>query len=158
MLVPQISAGKEGAGPLLAQWRGTADSRVLVALNRTQVIRTRTSSFNVASRRYATSRILHFDAKIVDRDDLVRRQLGYRIGSADLSSFGTERTLGNPRTIRWTPRLAVNADGAAIAAWHHIVRGHTDEIQAVWRPAGGSFGAIRTLQADNIDDGSIVGV
>jgi hypothetical protein len=157
-LVPRISAGKELAGPQLVQWRGGGDGRVLVALNGQQTIRVRTSSFNVASSRYAVSRVLHFDAKVVDRSNLERKQLGYRIGSADLATFGRERRLGNPRSIRYTPKLAVNADGAAIAAWHHIVRGHTDEIEAVWRPAGGSFGKITRIAADDIDDESIVGV
>ena len=146
--MPRVTSGKLGAGPQLVQWRGAEDGRVLVALEGATTLKVRTSSFNVASSRYATSRILHFDAKIVDRDNLERKQLGYRIGSADLASFGTERTLGNPRSIRWTPKLAVNEDGAAIAAWHHIVQGRSDEIQIVTRPAGGSFGAIKTVQAE----------
>ena len=158
VLVPRISSGKLGAGPQLVQWRGPEDGRVLVALEGAATLNVRTSSFNVASSRYATSRILHFDAKIVDRDNLERKQLGYRIGSANLASFGSERKLGNPRSIRWTPKLAVNGDGAAIAAWHHIVQGRSDEIQIVTRPAGGSFGAIKTVQAIGIDDESIVGV
>src|SRR4051812_13832780 len=75
-LVPRISAGKFLAAPQLVQWRSANDSRVLVALNGQQTIRVRTSSFNVASSRYATSRILHFDAKVVDRSNLERKQLG----------------------------------------------------------------------------------
>ncbi len=85
-------------------------------------------------------------------------QLGYRLGTADLSSFGTEREIGGPRTVRCAPVMAVNADGAAIAAWHHVRGGRTDEIQAVWRPAGGHFGAIVTLAHAAVDDEATVGV
>lgn len=158
VLVPRVSAGKFGAAPQLVQWRGSADSRVLAALNGTSTLRVRTSSINVASSRYAASRILHLDAKIVNRSDLERKQLGWRAGSADLSSFGTEHKIGGPRSIRWTPKLAVNADGSAIAAWHHIVRGRSDEIQVAWRFAGGGFSAIRTIASTGVDDASIVGV
>src|SRR4051812_31720782 len=66
VLVPRMSAGKELAAPQLVQWRGAEDGRVLVALNGTHTIRVRTSSVNVASSRYAGSRILHLDARVVD--------------------------------------------------------------------------------------------
>jgi hypothetical protein len=158
VLVPRVSAGKFGAAPQLVQWRGTADGRVLAALNGTTTLRVRTSSINVASSRYAVSRILHLDAKIGDRSNLERKQIGWRAGSADLSSFGTEHKIGGPRSIRWTPKLAVNADGSAIAAWHHIVRGRSDEIQVAYRFAGRGFSAIRTIASTGIDDESIVGV
>src|SRR5689334_18395449 len=57
-LAPRVSAGKALAGPQLVQWRGGEDSRVLVASSGQQILRVRTSSFNVASSRYTKSRIL----------------------------------------------------------------------------------------------------
>jgi hypothetical protein len=157
-LLPHLSSGKFLAAPQLVWWRGGEDSRVLAALDGTRTLRVRTSRSAVASHRYATSRVLHLDARIVDRSNLERKQLGYRIGDAGLERFGTVREIGAPRSIRWAPQLAVNEDGAAIAAWHHIVRGRSDEIQVAWRPAGGRFSAIRTIATAGVDDESIVGV
>ncbi|MBE2316626.1 hypothetical protein DVA67_011610 [Solirubrobacter sp. CPCC 204708] len=156
--VPHVSAGKFEAGPQLVWWRGGEDSRVLVALNGTQTLRVRTSRSAVAASRYAQSRVLTLDARIPDRDNLERRQLGYRIGDAGLSSLGAVREIGGPRSIASVPQLAVNADGAAIAAWRHIVRGRSDEVQVSYRPAGGRFSEIRTLANTGIDPDSIVGV
>src|SRR5690242_20653465 len=76
VLIPRVSAGKLGAGPQLVQWRGGADGRVLVALDGTRTLRVRSSSINVASSRYATSRVLHLNARIVDRRNLERKQIG----------------------------------------------------------------------------------
>jgi hypothetical protein len=115
----------------------------------------RTSRAAAVSLRYASTRILHLDSSGPPGGPV---QLGYRLGAADLSSFGTSRPIGAPRTVRWFPRMAVNPDGAAIVAWHHQRRGTSDEIQAVWRPAGGRFGQIRTLQTEDIEDESLVGV
>lgn len=156
-LLPHLSAGKFQAAPQLVWWRGGEDSRVLVAMNGTQTLRVRTSRSAVASSRYAQSRVLTLDARTPDRSNLERKQLGYRIGDAALASLGSVRELGGPRSIRWAPQLAVNEDGAAIAAWHHIVRNRSDEIQIAWRPAGGSFSSIRTIASSGIDPESIVG-
>ena len=148
VLMPRVSAGKMGAAPQLVQWRGGADGRVLAALNGTQTLRVRTSSINVASSRYAVSRILHFDARIVDRDNLERKQLGYRIGSADLSSFGTER---DDRRAALDP-LDAEAGGQRGRLGDRGVashrRGRSDEIQVAWRFAGGKFSAIKTIADD----------
>lgn len=157
-LLPHVSAGKFLAAPQLVWWRAGEDSRVLVALDGTRTLRVRTSRTAVASSRYATSRVLTLDARISDRGNLERKQLGYRIGDARLERVGSVREIGGPRSIRWAPQLAVNQDGAAIAAWHHIVRGRSDEIQVAWRPAGGRFSAIRTIASTGIDDESLVGV
>ncbi len=157
-LVPHVSAGKLQAAPQLVWWRGGEDSRVLVALDGTRTLRVRTSRSAVAASRYAQSRVLTLDARIPDRSNLERKQLGYRIGDAGLQSLGSVREIGGPRSIRWRPQLAVNEDGAAIAAWHHIVRNRSDEIQVAWRPAGGSFSSIRTIADSGIDPESLVGV
>ncbi|RKQ86949.1 hypothetical protein C8N24_4966 [Solirubrobacter pauli] len=157
-LLPHLSAGKFLAAPQLVWWRGGEDSRTLVALNGTQTLRARTSRSAVAASRYAVARVLTLDARIVDRRNLERKQLGYRIGDARLERLGSVREIGGPRSIRWAPQLAVNEDGAAIAAWHHIVRGRSDEIQVAWRPAGGRFSTIRTVATTGVDDESIVGV
>ena len=87
-LVPHVSAGKFQAGPQLVWWRGGEDSRVLVALNGTQTLRVRTSRSAVASSRYAQSRVLTLDARIPDRSNLERKQLGYRIGDAGCRRSG----------------------------------------------------------------------
>jgi hypothetical protein len=157
-LLPHVSGGKLEAAPQLVWWRGGEGSRVLVALNGTQTLRVRTSRSAVAASRYAQSRVLTLDARIPDRSNLERKQLGYRIGDARLSALGSVRKIGGPRSIRWAPQLAVNADGAAIAAWHHIVRGRSDEIQVAWRPPGGRFSKIHTIASSGIDPESIVGV
>ena len=146
VLVPRVSAGKLGAAPQLVQWRGGADGRVLAALNGTRTLRVRTSSMNVASSRYAVSRILHLDARIVDRS-----QPGAQATRVPARARGpvVVRLRARRSAIRGRSAgrrsCAVNEDGSAIAAWHHIVRGRSDEIQVAWRFAGGQFSAIRTI-------------
>ena len=132
---------------------------MLVALDGSRPLRVRTSSVAAVSLRYASTRVLHLDARRVRfTAGYPTVQFGYRLGAADLSSFGTSRKIGAPRTIRWFPKMAVNPDGAAVAAWHHVRRGRADEIQAVVRPAGGHFGSVVTLQSSGIESESTVGV
>jgi hypothetical protein len=155
-LVSRISVGT--AGTQLATWP-SGESRVLVALDGARTVRVRTSRVVAASSRYARTRILHFDAKRVgDYRGFPTVQLGYRVGRADLSSFGSSRTIGGRRTIRGAPVLAVNESGAAIAAWRHVRRGQSDEIQIATRPAGGRFGSVRTVQRDDVESETTLGV
>ncbi len=117
----------------------------------TRPVRVRTSQLAVASSRYARTWIAHLDAKRVgDHRGFPTVQLGYRLGKADLSRFGDGRELGAPRTLRGAPVLAVNESGAAIAAWHHIVAGRSDEIQIAVRPAGAGFGPVTTVQREDV--------
>lgn len=153
-LVPRVSAGT--GGTQLAAWptasfAALGEPRVLAALDGTRPVRVRTSQLAVASSRYARTWIAHLDAKRVgDYRGFPTVQLGYRLGKADLSRFGDGRELGAPRTLRGAPVLAVNESGAAIAAWHHIVAGRSDEIQIAVRPAGGRFGPVTTVQREDV--------
>jgi hypothetical protein len=123
------------------------------------VIRARTSKTAVASVRYARTRVQHLDARRLGAyRGFPTVQLGYRLGKADLSNFGSEREIGGKRTIRGDPVLAVNADGSAIAAWHHVRAGRSDEIQVAWRFAGGKFSKPRTVRRANVDDEATVAV
>ena len=157
VLIPRVSAGKMGAAPQLVQWRGGADGRVLVALNGTQTLRVRTSSMNVASSRYAISRILHLDARIVDRRNLERKQIGYRVGRRTCRRSATEddrRPALDPLDAEAGGQRRRRGDRGV--ASHR--RGRSDEIQVAWRWAGGKFGAIKTIATTGIDDESIVAV
>jgi hypothetical protein len=155
-LVPRVSVGDGGLQ--LVTWR-SGNARALVALNGSAVIRARTSKTAVASVRYARTRVLHLDARRLGAyRGFPTVQLGYRLGKADLSNFGSEREIGGKRTIRGDPVLAVNADGSAIAAWHHVRAGRSDEIQVAWRFAGGKFSKPRTVRRANVDDEATVAV
>lgn len=161
-LVSRISVGT--AGLQLASWptageTAAAVTRVFVALDGDRTVRVRTSRIVAASSRYARTRILHLIAKRVgDYRGFLTVQMGYEAGTADLSTFEAARAIGGERTIRDAPVLAVNASGAAIAAWRHVRRGQADEIQIVTRPAGGRFGPVRTVQRDDVETRTSIGV
>jgi hypothetical protein len=161
-LVPRLSAGS--AGLQLASWWSAgetagAGTRIFVALDGDRTVRVRSSRVVAASSRYARTRILHLGAKRVgDYRGFPTVRLGYQVGTADLSSFGATRALGGKRTIRGAPVLAVNESGAAIAAWRHVRRGQSDEIQISVRPASGRFGPVRTVQRNDVDSETTIGV
>lgn len=154
--VPHVSSGN--AGPQVATWPTTSPvegrgSQVIAAVGPTGVVKVRTSRTVVDSARYARDRVLHLVA--AQRGSKV--QLGYRLGTADLSSLGRLVTFGGPREIEHLPVMAVNASGAAVAAWHHATSAG-DEIQLVIKPAGGRFGAIQTVKSTRVDERAPVGV
>jgi hypothetical protein len=61
------------------------------------------------------------------------------------------RTVGRSRHfVDARARLAVDARGDAVLAWRGM-RGARDELQAAYRPAGGDFGAARSLGEAGID-------
>src|SRR4051812_49815381 len=95
----------------LVTWR-SGNARALVALNGSAAIRARTSKTAVASVRYARTRILHFDAgRVGVYAGFPTVQLGYRLGRADLSSFGSERTIGGRRAGRRGPAVGGHPRG-----------------------------------------------
>lgn len=151
--IPAITGGL--AGPQVATWwSGFGDDarRQLVAIDAGRVVRVRTSSVVVASARYARSRTLHVDAKRTgDYRGFPTVAVAARVGAADLSSFGTARAIGGPRTVQGAVRLAANESGAAVVAWKHVRAGRRPEIQYATRPAGGRFGPVRSLAADADD-------
>lgn len=154
--VPHVSAGTSGAQ--LATWPTTSPvegrgAQVIAALDGGRILRVRTSTSVVDSARYGRDRILH----LVAQRRGTKVQLGYRLGSADLSSLGSVRPFGGPRAVTRLPVMAVNASGAAVVAWHHATS-RRDEVQLVTRPAGGRFGRIQTVATAKVDDRAPVAV
>jgi hypothetical protein len=77
----------------------------------------------------------------------VRIQASFRPAGG---SFGAPQTISEPGTGARNPRIAMDAQGNALAVWE-LSDGSHSRVHAAFRPVGGTFGAPQTISAAGED-------
>ncbi len=88
-------------------------------------------------------------------------QAAYRpVTTTDSGSFDTATVLSDPTVYAFTPDVAFDASGNAIAAWEQYPSPTAGfaQVEVSYRPAGRSFGSAVVTSAADVDDGPAIGV